>query len=146
MYTDARTIFSDAQSLSGSDETVVSTAVDLGVVPTLRSLGFQQCFVNISTVAPDSASSGGTVEVQIVSDSTDAFSSPTVHWSSGALDEGSTPLNAGDLIDCVPLPLGARYQRYLGVRYIIVGQIDALQINANITPYPVVQNHYPDAI
>lgn len=146
MYTDARTIFSDAQTVAGTDETVLSTnIIDLGLVPTLKSLGFDQCYVNISTAVADEL--GGDIEIRIVSASaTNLSTGQKVHWSSGLMLAADTRLDVGQLIECVPLPVGANYGRYLGIIFIITNSTDTLGINAHVTPHSVVNTHYPDAI
>lgn len=128
--------FSDAQA-------VTSTALSTNVVDlyplgnsvgtnTTRDIGTGEdiYLVVMTETAITDTSSDATLTVTLESDSVEALSSsPTVHFSTGALAFGAySP--AGTVIANVKLPAG-NYERYLGVRYTVAsGPFTAGTLNA----------------
>lgn len=135
MILDAENEFSDGQAVTS---TAISTnVIDLGPVTdnTLRDIGTGEdvyLVVQTRTAATDT-SSDATLTVTLESDSVEALSSsPTVHYSTGALAFAAfSP--AGASLACVRLPAG-NYERYLGVRYTVAsGPLTAGNFDAFLT-------------
>ena len=115
--------FSDAQAVTS---TAISTnVVDLAPLGngvgtnTTRSLGTgEPLYLVVRTVtAATDTGSDATLTVTLESSAAEALTSPTVHFSTGALAFGAfSP--AGSQIAIVDLPSG-NYQRYLGVRFTV---------------------------
>ncbi len=135
MYVDKQLEFSDAQVVTA---TAVSTnIVDLvsnssGKNP-IRDIGTgQDVYLVIITQATATAAGAATVTATLESDDNAALSSPTVHFTTGAL-----PLTqigaAGSVLAAVKLPAG-NYERYLGVRYTVgTGPLTAGAFDAFLT-------------
>ena len=122
-------MFLDRQNEFSDSQVVTTTAISTNVIDTLAGNSFTNVIQNLGgfagscflVVQIDVAFAGGTsLAYSLESDSTVGLAtSPTVHYSSGAIALASlTP--AGKTLGVIPLPYGD-YERYLGVRYTIVG-------------------------
>lgn len=122
-------MFIDKQNEFSDSQVVTATAISTNVIQTLHDSGadtnpnltqnlggFQGAFL---VVQVDEDFAGGTsIAVSLESDSTaNLATSPTVHFASGAIPLAS--LVKGTLL-VIPLPFG-EYERYLGIRYTVVG-------------------------
>lgn len=137
MYVDKQAEFSDAQA-------VTATAISTNVMDlisnssgknVLRDIGTgQDVYLVVQTLAAATDSgSDATLTVTLESDSTvDLATSPTVHFSTGALAFAAfSP--AGTVLAAVKLPQG-NYERYLGVRYTVAsGPLTAGTFDAFLT-------------
>lgn len=144
MILDERTEFSDAQAVTSS---AISDVIDLGATPTLRSLGAgEPLYLVISCDEAAAAAGAATVTFSLESDSTaDLATSATVHAATAAI--GKAALTLGSTVAVIPLPVGATYERYLGVRYTVAtGPLTAGKFSAFLTPNPAINTIYPDAI
>ena len=150
MIMDERTEFADNVTLSGSGTAVVGDVIDLG--STGRDVGNgQELYLVIKTGGTEITSgSGGNLEFQLVSDSTENLAtSPTVHFSTGDLTinvAGSNDdrLNAGGYIARVAIPTGD-FERYLGIRRITSVAFTARTVDAFLTPNPAAWKAYANA-
>ena len=150
MIMDERTEFADNVTLSGSGTAVVGDVIDLG--STGRDVGNgQELYLVIKTGGTEITSgSGGNLEFQLVSDSTENLAtSPTVHFSTGDLTiniAGSNDdrLNAGGYIARVAIPTGD-FERYLGIRRITSVAFTAGTVDAFLTPNPAAWKAYANA-
>ena len=133
MLLDSQLMFSDAQAVTS---TTISTNVydtNTNNSPnTVKDLGAGEplyLIVQTQTTCTD-VGSDATLTVSLESDSTaDLATSPTVHFSTGALAFASFA-TAGTRLCAVRLPDGA-YERYLGVRYTVSnGPLTAGKFNA----------------
>lgn len=144
MILDERNEFSDALAVTAS---AISDVIDLGATPTLRDLGNGEPLYLVVSVDEAAAAVGAaTVTFSLESDSTaDLATSATVHASTAAI--GKATLVAGYTAWILPLPAGATYERYLGVRYTVAtGPLTAGKFSAFLTPNPAAWRAYPDAI
>jgi hypothetical protein len=131
MILDKQLQFSDAQA-------VTATAISTNVVDTLPGAnnpnltqnlgGFQGAFLVVQTSA---AFVGGTsIAISLESDSTaNLATSPTIHYNSGAIPIASL---GPTFYVAIPLPYGA-YEKFLGLRYTVVGTPTQGAFNAFIT-------------
>jgi len=150
MIMDERTEFADNVTLSGSGTAVVGDVIDLG--SNGRDVGNgQELYLVIKTGGTEITSgSGGNLEFQLVSDSTENLAtSPTVHFSTGDLTistSGSNDdrLNAGGYIARVAIPTGD-FERYLGIRRITSVAFTAGTVDAFLTPNPAAWKAYANA-
>lgn len=119
----------DKQNEFSDSQVVTATAISTNVIDTLAGASFGQLIQNLGgfagscflVVQVDVAFAGGTsLAISLESDSTaNLATAPTVHFSSGAIALAAlTP--AGKTLLVLPLPY-ADYQKYLGVRYTVVG-------------------------
>lgn len=144
MILDELTEFSDAQAVTA---TAISDVIDLGATPTLRSINDgRQLMLVISVDAQATASGSATVTFSLESDSTaNLATSATVHWTSKAV--GKATLAPGYIVAKVPLPVDARYERYLGVRYTVAsGPLTAGAFSAALVLDAPNWSAYPDAV
>jgi hypothetical protein len=130
--------FLDKQNEFSDSQAVTVTAISTNVIDTLPMTGnpnltqnlggFQGAFL---VVQIDTTFTGGTsMAISLESDSTaNLATSPTVHYNSGAIAEATLTAAMPQLV--IPLPVGA-YERYLGVRYTVVGTHGAGAISAFI--------------
>lgn len=135
-FSDAQAVTSTAISTNVVDLRTVSDAAGTKVGPnTTVNLGVgEDLWLIIQTaVACTDTSSDATVTFTLESDSAAALnSSPTVHYSSGAVAFASFA-DAGDRPVAIKLPSGS-YQRYLGVRYTVAsGPLTAGAFDAFLT-------------
>lgn len=150
MIMDERTEFADNVILSGSGTAVVGDVIDLG--SNGRDVGNgQELYLVIKTGGTEITSgSGGNLEFQLVSDSTENLAtSPTVHFSTGDLTistAGSNDdrLNAGGYIARVAIPTGD-FERYLGIRRITSVAFTGGTVDAFLTPNPAAWKAYANA-
>lgn len=136
MHLDYFLRFADAQAVTTTaiSENVIDTA-RLTLSPTTADLGAGNTLylvVSTQTTATD-VSSDATLTITLESDDTVGLdSSPTVHFSSGAL-AFATFATAGTRLVALKLPLGD-YQRYLGLRFTIAsGPLTAGKFDAFLT-------------
>lgn len=142
-------MFVDKQLELSDSQAVTATALSTNVIDTLptgvlqpnltQNLGgMGACFL---VVQVDVAFAGGTsLAVSLESDSTaNLATSPTVHYSSGALLTAA--LTTGTKL-IIPLPIGA-YEKYLGARYTVVGTMSGGSLSAFIVRD--IQNWVPYA-
>jgi hypothetical protein len=119
----------DARALTGSP-----TLVDLGTVGADLYLVVQvsQAFNTLTSLT-----------ITLESDSTaNLATAPTVHYSSGAIALAALTVNTTLLR--LPLPVGATYKRYLGVRYTVTGTNPTLgTVYANLVMDHGLNTHYP---
>lgn len=116
MLLDKQLEFSDSQAVT---TTAISTnVVDLGPTNTLKDIGGPEAVYLI--IQTDVAVTGATsVAFSLESSSTaNLATTPTVHYSSAAIPVASLPASIS--VAVAPLPAGA-YQRYMGIRYTVVG-------------------------
>lgn len=143
MILDNLTEFADAQTVTA---TAISDVIDLGAAPTLQDIGNGQPLYLVLT-CDESATSGGsaTVNFSLESDSTaNLATSATTHASTGAIGQAS--LVAGTFKRVIPLPVEARYERYLGVRFTVAsGPLTAGKFSAFLTLAPHGWVALPDA-
>lgn len=109
------------QSIVGTAATAINgtNVIDLGDTTqnTLKDIGMGRdlylvIFIKVAVAATGGASN---VTFKLVSDDNTSLTSPTTHWTSGAIAKGT--LAAGYLVAKVSLPVGKTYERYLGVTY-----------------------------
>lgn len=150
MIMDERTEFADNVALSGSGTVVVGDVIDLGSDG--RDIGNgQELYLVIKTGTTETISgSAGTLEFQLVSDSTaNLTTSPTVHFSTGdlvlnAAGANDDRFNAGGYVARVAIPTGD-FERYVGVRRIASVAITAGSVDAFLTPNPAAWKAYANA-
>lgn len=137
MYVDKHLEFSDAQA-------VTVTAISANVYDRISNSNGKNALADIGTgqdvylvvltqTAATDTGNDATLTVSLESDSTvDLATSPTVHFSTGALAfAGFSP--AGTVLAAVKLPAGS-YERYLGVRYTVAnGPLTAGAFDAFLT-------------
>ena len=136
MILDSQLVFSDSQAVTA---TAVSTNVyDTNAVAgpnTIQDIGNgEDIYLVVQTaVTATDTGSDATLTITLESDSTtNLATSPTVHYSSGAIAFASFA-TAGTQLIAVRLPAG-NYERYLGVRYTVAsgpltaGQFDAFLV------------------
>jgi hypothetical protein len=135
-----------ALNTGGAATYLLGNVVDLGAAPTLQDVGLGErlwIFINVNTTATSGGSATG--DFRLASDSTaDLATSPTVHFSSGAVAVAT--LVAGYTIAAFILPLG-NYERYLGItQTTAVAAFTAGKINAFATKDVSKWVSYPNAI
>ena len=138
MILDERTEFADAVAITGTAAAtaIAGDVIDTEATPTLKDIGqgpnTMYLVIHVDTSV---AASGGAANVtfKLVSDSTaNLTTSPTTHWSSGAIAKGT--LVAGYTVCAIKLPHG-NYERYLGVTFTPdTNDTTAGKINAFLTP------------
>ena len=117
MIMDERTEFGDAFSLIGTAASTYVIGDYLTLDSTTNYPGNVDGLYLVIAIDTDVAASGGAANVTftLVSDSVATLdSSPTTHWSSGAIAKGT--LVAGYQVCAIALPRGA-YEKYLGVTF-----------------------------
>lgn len=134
MFLDTQTKFSDAQPVTVT--AVSSNVLDLrnAATPTLVDEGIlNQMWLVAQVNAAFTAAGAATCTITLESSSTaDLATSPTVHYSSGAIAVASMTLNT--VLARFPIPSGD-YQRYVGLRYTIAtGPMTAGTITGFVTP------------
>lgn len=149
MLLDERLEFADAVAVTGTaaNNYVLGDYIDLGASPTTRDLGAGEpmyLVIQIDT-AVEASVGAANVTFKLVSDSVATLdSSPTTHWSSGAIAKGT--LVAGYLVTAVALPYGS-YERYLGVTFTPdTNNTTAGKANAFLTHDVAKWAAYPNAI
>lgn len=146
--------FADDVSVAAAAGTaLIGDVIDLGA--TSRDIGNgETIYLVIQTGSEEiiTGGSAGTLEFQLASDSTaNLATSPTVHFSTGALVTDDAALNdakfnVGGLIAVVALPYGT-YERYLGILAVTATTTTtAGKINAFLTKDVAKWAAYADAI
>jgi hypothetical protein len=147
MILDERNEFADAVAVTGTAAAtaVLGDVIDLGSVA--RDIGNGEPLYLVIQVDTTVLASGGAANVtfRLVSDSVDTLdSSPTVHFSTGAIAKGT--LVAGYVVAAVALPMGA-YERYLGVTFTPdTNNTTAGKVNAFLVKDVSKWAAYPDAV
>lgn len=147
MILDERLEFLDATSVVANvGNAIVGDVIDLGAAPTLQDIGNGEPLYLVLQV--DTAVTGtgaSTLQLQLASDSTaNLATSKTVHIDTGAIAEAT--LVAGYTL-IYPLPVGATYERYLGLWETVGGaNLAAGKMNAFLTHDVSKWTAYPDAI
>ena len=136
MFIDTQNEFSDAQAVTS---TAISTnVIDILTADTTLDIGQgEQLYLVVQTaVTATDTSSDATLTISLESDSAAALnSSPTVHFSTGALAFAAFA-TAGTRLVTIALPHGS-YKRYLGVRYTVAsGPLTAGAFDAFLTVNP----------
>ncbi len=147
-------MYIDTQLELSNSQAVTSTAISENVIDTLSiaagagSVGINggnltadlgqaaEVYLVVQTaVAATDTSSDATLTITLESDDNASLSSPTVHFSTGALAFAAfSP--AGTRLVTLCLPHGA-YQRYVGIRYTVAsGPLTAGQFDAFLTLDP----------
>lgn len=139
-FGDAATAFVNIGTLTIGD------VVDLGAAPTLQNIGGGEPIYLVIQIDTTIVGAGSSSEFKLVSDSTSNLTtSPTTHFSSGALPVATTV--AGYQVCAIPLPSAATYERYLGVTVTSSAfNTTAGKVNAFLTLTPPAWTAYPDAI
>lgn len=129
MYADNFLSLSSAQTVTGTNTSVLSTnTIDLGVARDVGEGGDIYLRSQVGTAFAGATS----VEIQaITADDAALSSNVTVIGSSGAIVLASLTAAARFAIELNPR-LGSKGQRYLGVRYVIVGAGSAGTITSDI--------------
>lgn len=143
MILDELTEFADAGTLIGSTgSNIIGDVVDTGGdgINDVEDLYLVICI----TTQVDSAADGASIDFRLVSSASATItSSPTVHWSSGAIAEAT--LAPGYYVAKVELPKGT-YLRYLGCLAVVSGEaVTAGACNAFLTNSPNTYKSFPDA-
>lgn len=149
MYVDTQLELSNSQAVTSTaiSENVIDTltfgsaAATLGTyttVNTTQDLGQsnEPLFLVVQTaVQATDTSSDATLTITLESDDNVGLSSPTVHYSSGAIAFANFA-TAGTRLVTVALPHG-NYERYVGIRYTVAnGPLTAGQFDAFLTTDP----------
>lgn len=139
----------DKQNEFSDSQLITTTAISTNVIDTLAGNSFTNVVANLGgfagscflVVQVDVSLSGGTsVAISLESDSTaNLATSPTVHYNSGAILTAA--LTAGKTLLVIPLPYGD-YERYLGVRYTVVGTYTLGSLSAFLTRDPQTWKPY----
>lgn len=147
MIIDKLTEFGDAAACFVNIGTaVVGDVIDLGASPTLKNIGGGEPIYLVIQIDTTIVGAGSSSEFKLVSDSTsDLATSPTTHFSSGALPVATTV--GGYLVCAVPLPSSQTYERYLGVTVTSSAfNTTAGKANAFLTLTPPAWVALPDAL
>lgn len=152
MIFDKLTEFADAFSVASAAGTYVTTnQVDTGSV--VRDLGNGEEIYLIVTVDTEiKGATSGTIQYRLVSDSTAALSSPTVHASSPAFATATAgtvaaKTAAGQVAWVVSLPQGIAHEQFLGVDVVIASQtLTTGKINAFLSMDRTIWQAYADAV
>jgi len=148
MILDARAEFCDATAVNtgGVASYLLGNVYDTGAVS--KDIGQGQPVYLVITVDTAIASATGSFKFKLCSDAQAAIAvdgTQTIHFSTGAFLEGA--LTAGTRVCCVALPMGAVYERYIGiVQETITAAATAGKINAFLTMDPTGWRAYPDGI
>ena len=119
MRIDKENQFSNAQAVTA---TAISENVIDGVhlSNTLKDLGAGGAPLYLRVQIDESFATATSVTFALLSDSTtNLATSPTTHWTSGAIAIAS--LTAGTVVATIQLPVAATYERYVGLSYTIGG-------------------------
>lgn len=153
MILDERNEFADASAIAlniGNAIAPNTDVIDLGATPVLRNLGAGGNMYLVLQSDTAFQGSGGSVQFQLVSDSTaNLATSKTIHVDTGAISLGTN--NAGFALTgftkVYALPVEATYERYLGLWMTVTGaNITAGKLNAFLTQEPSAWTAYPDAV
>ena len=111
------------QTVTGTGTSVLSTnTVDLGVA---RDVGEGSEFLMARVEVVTAASGGTSVEIQaVVADSADLATNLTVIGSSGAIPVANMTAGKRLVVNLNPA-IASKGQRYLGLRYVLVGAVAA---------------------
>jgi hypothetical protein len=155
MIMSKREEFADALSVAAAAGTaLVGDVMDLGLPA--RDIGNGEEMFLVITVDTEVITGGiaGTIEFQLCSDAQAAIAvdgTATKHFSTGTLVTNAAAsndprLNAGAIVIVVALPLGATYERYLGI-LVVTGTTatTAGKINAFLTKDKAGWRTYPKA-
>lgn len=142
-------MFLDRQNEFSDSQVVTVTAISTNVIDTLAGNSFTNVIQNLGgfagscflVVQVDAAFLGGTsVAISLESDSSaNLATSPTVHYNSGAILTAALTANTTILV--IPLPYG-NFERYVGLRYTVVGTFTQGSISAFLTRDPQTWKPY----
>lgn len=130
---DALLQFASAQAITVS---AISNVIDTAADVTLKNEGGRgSVFVVARVGTAFTAAGAGTLEVQLVSDSTaNLATAPVIHVSSGAIPKAT--LVANKTVWMSQLPYGD-YKRYVGINYVVAsGPMTAGTIDTWLTNLP----------
>lgn len=155
MIIDSRTEFCDATALNtgAAGSYLIGNVIDTGGSGLmLGSSGdgindVDELYLVINVDTGVTSAGSATVQFHLCSDAQAAIAtdaSATYHWSSPAIPKAT--LVAGYYVARVELPKGT-YERYIGIlQTTAVAALTAGAVNAFLTPAPVTQRSFPDAI
>lgn len=155
MILDERNEFADATSVAAAAGTaLIGDVIDLGTAARDIGNGRSLWLVIQTDTEIITGGVGGTLKFQLASDSTaNLATSPTVHIDTGTMVTGAANanddrFNVGGLIYAGALPMGATYERYLGILAVTATTTTtAGKINAFLTlDPPATSRAYPDAM
>jgi hypothetical protein len=148
MLTEEITMLAKGTALNtgGADNYVIGNVIDLDVARDIGNLTELYFVVQVVT-ATDSANDTATLQIKLVSDSTDTIDPDTytVHHVTGTFVSSDMP--AGTRLCAVKIPLeGSQpYERYLGLVQVTgVQAFSAGAIDAFFTPTVQANKHYPE--
>lgn len=155
MILDTQSMFSGTIAADGtrSGQAVTATAISTNVIdtragnssggPTLADLGTTGTPVYLVVQVGQAFNNLTSLTVTLESDSTaNLATSATVHFSSGAI--ALAALTANTTLLRIPLPVGANYERYLGVRYTVAGTAPTTgTVFAHLVFDHGLNTHYP---
>lgn len=129
---------------AGAGTVVLAKAVDLQEVVSYLGVGQPTMYLVVQVTKAFTTSASATVDIQLVSDSTDpATGGVMLHWSTGDLAAAALTLDRQFI---VPLPAGTAYAQYLQMQVVTkVGATTAGSINAFLTVEPGQYLAYPEA-
>ena len=116
MYIDNSLLLSDSQVICNAGTELSTNTIDLGAAKNL-SKGKQLYVVVIIDVSIDTSTS---INFQVVTDTVEALSSPTVQMETGAIVKDSLTANRAPIVIPVGSALGVE-ERYLGMNYVLAG-------------------------
>lgn len=148
MILDERNEFADAAAIAlniGNAIAPNTDVIDLGAAPTLQDIGNGEPLYLVLQVDTTFVGVGATIQFQLASDSTaDLATSKTVHLDTGAVALATW---AAGYTLIYPLPVGATYERYLGLwMTVAVANVTAGKLNAFLAHDVSKWTAYPDAI
>lgn len=153
MILDTQSMFSGTIASDGtrSGQAITATAISTNVIdtralsgsPTLADLGTTGTPVYLVVQVGAAFNTLTSLTITLESDSTaNLATSATVHFSSGAILLAA--LTANTTLLRIPLPVGATYERYLGVRYTVTGTNPTLgTVFAHLVFDHGLNTHYP---
>lgn len=148
MILDERLEFADAAAIAmnvGNAIAPNTDVIDLGATPTLRDIGSGEPMYLVLQVDTAFVGATATIQFQLVSDSTaNLATSKTVHVDTGAIAVATW---AAGYTLIYPLPIGATYERYLGLwMTVATANVTAGKLNAFLTHDVAAWRAYNDAI
>jgi hypothetical protein len=140
--------FADAAAIAlniGNAIAPNTDVIDLGAAPTLQNLGNGQPVYLVLTVDTAFVGATATIQFQLATDSTaNLATSRTNHIDTGAIAVATW---AAGFTLCIPLPVSDTYERYMGLwMTVATANVTAGKLNAYLSPTPVGNIHYPDAL
>lgn len=148
MILDERLEFADAAAIAlniGNAIAPNTDVIDLGSTPTLRDIGSGERMYLVLQVDTAFVGATATIQFQLASDSTaNLATSKTVHVDTGAIAVATW---AAGYTLIYPLPIGAAYERYLGLwMTVATANVTAGKLNAFLTHDVSAWRAYDNAI